>query len=84
MQPNIILKAKEAKKQVVGQTITLLSGAFALVAALAWNDAVKSLIDSYFPAGKGLYSKFIYAFLLTVLVVFVTTRLQKYSIKEEE
>jgi uncharacterized membrane protein len=66
---------KQANKQVLVQTLTLINAAFALVAALAWNEAVKALIDHYFKAGSGLYSRFIYAIIITVFVVIVTNRL---------
>jgi hypothetical protein len=66
---------KETKKEVFLQTVTLINSAFALVAALAWNEAIKALLDRFFPAGSGLYSKFGYAIIITVLVVIVSTRL---------
>lgn len=74
---------KETKVKAIEQTLTLINGAFALVAALAWNEAIKALIDRYFQSGSGLYSKFTYALLITVLVVVVTTRLTKYKEKIE-
>ncbi len=68
---------KETNKQVFLQTLTLVNSAFALVAALAWNEAVKALIDRYFKSGSGLYSRFAYAVIITVFVVIITTRLTK-------
>jgi hypothetical protein len=70
-------EVQETRQLFFGQTLTLLNGAFALIAALAWNEAVKALIDSYFPAGSEVYSKFIYALAITLLVVVVTSRLNK-------
>jgi len=68
---------KETNKQVFLQTLTLVNSAFALVAALAWNEAVTALIDRYFKSGSGLYSRFAYAAIITVFVVIITTRLTK-------
>ncbi len=65
-------KARETHREVLLQTMTLINGAFALVAALAWNEAVKALLERYFKAGSGLYSRFIYAIGITLLVVIVT------------
>lgn len=44
-------------------------GAFGLIAGLAWNDAVKSAIEYFYPPGAGgIASKFIYAVLVTLVV----------------
>lgn len=70
---------KETNKQVVSQALTMLNAAFAFVAALAWNEAVKTFIERYFRAGSNLLSKFVYAFLVTLIVVLVSRYLQKWS-----
>ncbi len=79
---------KETKKQILLQTLTLINAAFALVAALAWNEAVKALIDRFFPTGSGLYSRFGYAIIVTVVVVIISMRIahltEKYSENEQQ
>ena len=70
-------QVKETKEAVFIQSFTLVNGAFALVAALAWNEAVKALIERVFPAGSDLVSKFIYAIGITVFVVFITRYLKQ-------
>ncbi len=47
-----------------------LTGAFALVAALAWNDAVRAAIDYFYPPSKGgdIGPKFLYAVVVTFVV----------------
>lgn len=84
MGPKLSKEIKETKQQFFEQTLTLFNGALALIAALAWNEAVKALIDSYFPAGSGVYSKFMYAFIITLLVVIVSARLSKAAKKFNE
>jgi len=78
MKP-VISKAKdkidETKRQVFLQTATLINSAFALVAALAWNEAIKAMIDRYIPAGSTLFSKILYATILTVIIVLISMRL---------
>jgi len=64
-------KSKETRQEVLLQTLNLINAAFALVAALAWNEAIKALLDRYFKSGSALISKFLYAILITVLVVLV-------------
>lgn len=69
---------RETKEEVYIQTATLMNSAFALVAALAWNDAVKALIDRYIPTGSALYSQFAYALGLTIIVVLVSMRINRF------
>jgi len=60
---------KEARKRVV----TYITAAFGLVAGLAWNDAIKSLIEYWFPVNQGsVTAKFVYALLVTAILVVVT------------
>lgn len=72
------------KAEVVNQTVTLINGAFALVAALAWNDAIKALLEKVFSQGANLISKFLYAFIITLVVVIFTKNMKKFEIKTEE
>lgn len=52
--------------------------ALGLVAGLAWNDAITSFIKIYFPLeGDGVTVKFIYAILITVIIVLISRSLIK-------
>lgn len=55
----------------------LATAGFGLVAALAWNDAIQTLINRIFPTGSGLVSKIIYALIITGVAVFITYLLGK-------
>lgn len=68
---------KETQVAVFSQTATLLNGALALIAALAWNEAVKAFIERFFPAGSTVISKFLYAITITVFVVIITRYIKK-------
>ena len=57
-------------------TVTLILGGFGLVAALAWNEAIKTLFETLFKASDQLIGKFIYALIVTFLVVLVSMRLK--------
>lgn len=77
-------KKEEDKKitvEVVRQMLTLATSGFGLVAALAWNELVKSLVENYIkkylPAGSQTISLFLYAVIVTVLAVVVTLQLSK-------
>ncbi len=71
---------KSFKKELLEQMLTLSTAAFGLVAALAWNEAIKSFVDQfiqpYFP-NTAIYYKFFYAILITVLAVFITYELSQ-------
>ncbi|MBI4138540.1 hypothetical protein HY479_00110 [Candidatus Uhrbacteria bacterium] len=62
---------------VVKKTLELLTSAFALVAALAWNDAVQTLFVQLFGPSQGVAAKFLYALLVTALVVWIGIRLSR-------
>jgi hypothetical protein len=71
----------EVRNKAVGYIVTALG----LVAGLAWNDAVKTLIENYFPARENtVWAKFLYASILTVIVVSISVYLVKIFKKEEK
>lgn len=77
----------EAEKQlgmhllVAKQMVTLATNGFGLVAALAWNNVIQEMVNSYvkrwLPGDSGFLSLIIYAVIVTVLAVAVTTNLSK-------
>lgn len=68
------------KRDVRIKTAGYLVAAFGLVAGLAWNDAVTSLINYLFPfAQNTVLAKFIYAAVITLVVVIVGTYLSRLS-----
>lgn len=76
---------KKIKGEIRERTLGYIVAAFGIVAGLAWNDAVKSLIEYVFPGDKNsLTVKFIYAVVVTVVVVVVTTMLMRLFKKEDE
>lgn len=61
--------------KIIGEGLTMMSAAFSFVAALAWNEAIKKLIDEFIPKGKGVLSLFVYASVVTVVAVLISSRL---------
>ena len=61
--------------------VTLATSGFGLVVALAWNEAIKSAVETYinpFLGEKsGVISLFIYAVIMTLLAVTVTMQLAR-------
>lgn len=67
-------------KEIRGKSITYIGTAFGLVAGLAWNEAITGMIDAFFPSGDNtVIAKFIYAIILTVVVVIVVKQLEKFA-----
>lgn len=84
-------KQKEQEKlslEIVKQMLRLTTSGFGLVAALAWNEAIKEFIADYIKPvvgfGSGLISLLIYAVIVTVLAVFITYQLAKLGRRLEE
>jgi len=64
------------KIEILEKISTLATAAFGLVAALAWNDAIKAIFDQLFPKpGGNLLVSIGYAAVVTVLVIIVTIQL---------
>lgn len=68
---------KETKRAFEEKTVTLILGGFGLVAALAWNEAIKSLFAVFFNPKGELLGKFIYAIIVTLIVVIASSKLQR-------
>lgn len=72
-------KQKSFLGSMTNEMLKLSTTGFGLVAALAWNEAVKTFIEDYIkpytPSGSGLLSQVIYAVIITVLAVTITYQL---------
>lgn len=64
------------KKEVIEKMSALITAAFGLVAALAWNDAIKSGMASL---GLTEYGPWLYAIIVTIVAVVVTIWISKVS-----
>jgi len=59
--------------EVLDKFSQLITTALGLVAALAWNTAIQNLFDRIFgKAGAALAGQFLYATLITLVVIFAT------------
>lgn len=68
----------DLKTEMGSKVLAYVGGAFGLVAGLAWNDAIKEFIQYVFPLTTDtLRAKFIYAGLITVVVVIIITYLER-------
>jgi hypothetical protein len=85
----VIKKTKgEIKKYqlaVVKQMLKLATTGFGLVAALAWNELIRTFINDFIKSkislGSGLISLAIYALIVTALAVTITLQLSRIAEK---
>ncbi|MFZ2189675.1 MAG: DUF5654 family protein [Candidatus Magasanikiibacteriota bacterium] len=78
-------ESKKVGLEVRQKVATFILAGFGLVAGLAWNEAIKGLIDRYFPlaSGGGLLAKFLYAFIITIVIVVVSIYILKTEKKSD-
>ena len=84
-KPKIIKRTKEEIKKyklaVVKQMLTLATSGFGLVAALAWNELIRTFINDYIrtriSVGSGIISLTIYAIFVTIIAVAITLQLSR-------
>lgn len=77
-------KELDLKHEVQAKVVSYITAAFGLVAGLAWNEAIKALIEFSFPLSRNtLVAKFLYASLVTIVVVGISTVLMKWQNRAE-
>lgn len=65
-------KSNEFKVQLLETFASLITAAFGLVAALAWNEAIKQMVAVVFDSSDDLVGLCVYAIIVTVLAVIMT------------
>lgn len=77
-------EARMARKAVTRKMVGYIAAGLGLVAGLAWNDAIKQLIDYFLPAGgTTIFAKLLYAMVITLIVGLVLYYIEK-SLGTEE
>ncbi|TSC67934.1 MAG: Uncharacterized protein G01um101466_600 [Parcubacteria group bacterium Gr01-1014_66] len=71
-------KERSVSEEVTQQIRGYIAASFGLVAGLAWNDAVKTLIEYLVPVAQNtVFAKFLYAVVITLFVVLITGYLMR-------
>lgn len=73
----IVRRARSLTAEIAAQLLVLATSALGLVAALAWNDAIQAVFKEYFPAAGGIVAKFVYAILVSLIIIVLTINLTK-------
>lgn len=76
---------KELKLQFLTTTTALITAAFGMVAALAWNSAISAIITEFLgTSGSGLWTMVIYAVVVTLIAVIATVYIARIATKAKE
>jgi hypothetical protein len=57
------------KTQIIETVAALMTAAFGVLAALAWNSAINALVTEYIESGSGWIALMIYAVIVTIIAV---------------
>lgn len=68
---------KSLRIEILEKMTGLATAGFGLVAALAWNDAIKALFSAIFPQAGNIIAQFVYAGIITIIIVIITVKLGK-------
>ena len=69
------------KKQVIEKLAALITAAFGLVAALAWNGAIQTIFKKIFGESGSIAAMLFYAIIVTILAVIATIWIGKIAEK---
>ena len=69
------------KKEILDKFAALVTAAFGLVAALAWNDAIKAVFKEVFGKADAVGPMLIYAVMVTIIAVILTVIVARAALK---
>jgi len=71
------------KKEMIEKFAALVTAAFGLVAALAWNDTIKAIFTQVFGEQSNVIAMIVYAVVVTIIAVVVVYYVSKAEIVKE-
>lgn len=69
------------QKEVIEKVAALITAAFGLIAALAWNEAIQAIFRLVFGEQSGVWAMIFYAVVVTIIAVVVTIWIGRVSEK---
>ena len=72
------------KGEVIDKIAALITAAFGLIAALAWNGAIQAIFVKVFGSAEGIVPMIVYAIVVTVIAVIATIWVGKASSKAKK
>jgi len=77
-------ETRKIRREVKKQTVGYILAALGLVAGLAWNEAIRALIEQFFPGKNSIEAKFLYAAVITIVVVVIGIYLARLSQEDQQ
>jgi fructose-specific phosphotransferase system IIC component len=74
-----MITSYEARAQI----ITIITAAIILIASLAWNDALTTILITLWPNHNSLIAKIIYAIIITLIAAYLIVYLRKFMLPED-
>jgi len=71
------------KKDIIEKIAVLITGAFGLVAALAWNGAIQTIFTKIFGTASSVTAMITYAVVVTIVAVIATIWIGKIAEKSK-
>jgi TRAP-type C4-dicarboxylate transport system permease small subunit len=68
-------------EEVLDKIAALMTAAFGLVAALAWNGAIQELFKQVFGTAENLSAQLMYAIIVTIIAVIATIMIARAASK---
>ena len=72
------------KVEVIEKLASLMTAAFGLIAALAWNSAIQEIFNRYFTSDDTIIALLFYAVIVTIIAVFAAIYIGKAADKAKE
>jgi uncharacterized BrkB/YihY/UPF0761 family membrane protein len=72
------------KSEVIDKLAALVTVAFGLVAALAWNGAIQAIFKKVFGTAEGIGPMLVYAVIVTIIAIIVTLWVGKAAAKAKK
>lgn len=72
------------KTEVLDKLAALLTAALGLVAALAWNGAIRAIFEAAFGSADDITAMLVYAVLVTIIAVLVTIWIARTIMKSKK
>ncbi|UCE98351.1 MAG: hypothetical protein JSV74_03250 [Dehalococcoidia bacterium] len=70
--------------EILEKMAALITAAFGLVAALAWNGAIRAIFEEVFGTADNIWAMIVYAVIVTIIAVLVTIWIARASKKAKE
>ena len=70
--------------EVIEKIAALITTAFGLVAALAWNEAIQTIFQAIFGTASSIPAMIVYAVVVTIIAVIVTIWIARAAKRSKE